>query len=196
MADLAYVTELTPAAVPYARGATYRPLLTKLVPRALWRNGPQEVAGQWYGHRYKFLDPEDTATSVNLPVVTEGWINGGWIGVIGSAALLGIVLRIIWTGVDRREQRAGERDARHGGGRVGDGPRIEPEPHPRRRHSRVPALLARRRLHSANGSAPVPVPPHDRPQSLRRGIAWVSAVHPAPDILSMRTMRLFALSAT
>jgi len=98
LADLAYVTELTPAAVPYARGATYRPLLTKLVPRALWRNGPQEVAGQWYGHRYKFLDPEDTATSVNLPVVTEGWINGGWIGVIGSAALLGIVLRIIWTG--------------------------------------------------------------------------------------------------
>ncbi|HLN13426.1 MAG TPA: hypothetical protein VK587_09550 [bacterium] len=98
LADLAYVTELTPAAVPYAGGTTYRPLLTKLVPRALWRNGPQEVAGQWYGHRYKFLDPEDTATSVNLPVVTEGWISGGWIGVIGSAALLGIVLRVIWAG--------------------------------------------------------------------------------------------------
>lgn len=97
LSDLAYVVQMTPATVPYARGVTYRPLLSKLIPRLVWRNKPQETAGQFYGHRYQFLDPPDTVHSVNMPMVTEGWINAGWIGVILSAAAVGLLLRLIWT---------------------------------------------------------------------------------------------------
>ena len=30
--------------------------------------------------------------------MTEGWVNGGWTGVVASAALIGAVLRAIWAG--------------------------------------------------------------------------------------------------
>lgn len=97
LADLAYVIQATPATVPYAGGATYAPLVTKFVPRFLWPDKPRELAGQFYGHRYPFLDLPDTVHSVNLPMVTEGWVNAGWVGVVLSAAAVGLVLRVIWT---------------------------------------------------------------------------------------------------
>jgi hypothetical protein len=97
ISDLAYVVEMTPATVPYARGVTYAPLLSKLVPRFIWPNKPRETAGQFYGHRYAFLDPPDVDHSVNLPVVTEGWVNAGWTGVVLSATAIGAALRLIWT---------------------------------------------------------------------------------------------------
>jgi len=97
LADLAYVVQETPSAVPFARGATYVPLISKFVPRVFWKDKPGEDAGQFYGHRYEFLDPTDTTHSDNLPMVTEGWVNGGWTGVVLSAAFVGIILRGIWT---------------------------------------------------------------------------------------------------
>lgn len=97
LADLAYVIKATPATVPYAGGVTYTPLLTKFVPRLIWPNKPRELAGQFYGHRYPFLDPPDSVHSVNLPMVTEGWVNAGWVGVVLSAAAVGVALRLIWT---------------------------------------------------------------------------------------------------
>jgi len=96
LGDLAYAIELTPASVPYAGGITYYPLVGKLIPRFLWSGSPQEVAGQWYGHRYKFIDPADTTGSENLPMITEGWVNGGWAGVLLSAAFVGFALRWVW----------------------------------------------------------------------------------------------------
>lgn len=97
ISDLAYIVEMTPATVPYAGGVTYVPLLSKLVPRFIWPNKPRETVGQFYGHRYAFLDPPDLVHSVNLPIVTEGWVNAGWTGVVLSAAAMGVALRLIWT---------------------------------------------------------------------------------------------------
>ncbi|HXX40607.1 MAG TPA: O-antigen ligase family protein [bacterium] len=97
LSDLAYVVEMTPAQVPYAGGRTYVPLVGKFVPRLFWKNKPEEDAGQFYGHRYEFLDPSDTTHSDNLPMVTEGWINGGWAGIVLSAIFVGVVLRVVWT---------------------------------------------------------------------------------------------------
>lgn len=97
LGDLAYVIELTPASVPYAYGVTYAPLVGKVIPRLIWRESPREVAGQWYGHRYRFIDPLDTTSSDNVPMVTEGWVNDGWVGVLLSAAFVGFALRMIWT---------------------------------------------------------------------------------------------------
>jgi len=98
LADLAYVVKTTPGSVPYARGATYVPLAGALVPRILWKHKPADQAGQFYGHRYQFLDPSDTVHSDNLPLVTEGWMNWGWAGVLASAVLFGTVLRVVYTG--------------------------------------------------------------------------------------------------
>jgi hypothetical protein len=97
LSDLAYTVEATPAQVPYAMGVTYKPLLSKVIPRLVWPHKPEEDAGQFYGHRYPFLDPPDTVHSMNLPMVTEGWINGGWIGIILSALFVGVFLSAVWT---------------------------------------------------------------------------------------------------
>ena len=99
LGDFAYVVATTPSRVPYAHGVTYAPIAGLLVPRALWpgkalNNG----GGQFYGHRYGFLDPSDTVHSANLPVITEGWVNDGWAGVLFSAVVVGAVLRVIWYG--------------------------------------------------------------------------------------------------
>ena len=101
LSDLAYVVEMTPTHIPYAGGQTYSPLQGVLVPRALWRSKPTDASGSYYAQRYGFLPPDALATQTyNLPIVTEGWMNAGWVGVIGSALVFGFVLRVLsryWT---------------------------------------------------------------------------------------------------
>ena len=96
LGDLAYVVETTPGTVSFSGYTTYRPIIGLLVPSALWKNKPQENSGQFYGHRYGFLDPNDLTHAVNLPMVTEGWMAAGWAGVLLSAAAFGVLLRLIW----------------------------------------------------------------------------------------------------
>lgn len=96
LVDLAYAVESTPGLIPYAGGVTYYPLIGKLIPRLIWRDSPRESAGQFYGHRYGLIAMSNTVESYNLPVITEGWVNGGWVGVILSAAFVGVLLRFIW----------------------------------------------------------------------------------------------------
>lgn len=94
LSDLAYVVEKTPAAVPYTHGATYFPLPYKLIPRMLWPHRPAEDTGKFYAYRYA-LDLSTNA-SYNLPIVTEGWMSAGWLGVTLSAAFVGALLRVMW----------------------------------------------------------------------------------------------------
>jgi hypothetical protein len=97
LGDFAYVVQTTPSQIPYAHGLTYIPIIGTVIPRALWPNKPQNNgAGQFYGHRYGYLDPRDLTHSANLPIVTEGWVNYGWLGVIFSAVVVGLVLHVIW----------------------------------------------------------------------------------------------------
>ncbi len=96
LSDFAYVVSMTPSQIPYARGATYVPLESKLVPRLLWPTRPSDNAGQYYGHRYDLITPDDTSGSYNLPIITEGWMNWGWWGIVGSAVFVGLVLRLLW----------------------------------------------------------------------------------------------------
>jgi len=96
LSDLSYVVSQTPAQVPFAQGATYRPFLSKLVPRVLWRSKPVDETGQLYGHRYGFLAPTDRAHSANLTLVAEAWMNGGWPVVALTALFFGGVVRAIW----------------------------------------------------------------------------------------------------
>jgi len=96
LSDMAWVVRTTPASIPYAGGTTYASLPWKIVPRIVWPHRPPDDAGQFYGHRYGLLSPDDVVGSYNLPIVTEGWMNWGWAGVLLSAACVGVILRLAW----------------------------------------------------------------------------------------------------
>jgi hypothetical protein len=92
---LADVLHDTPRIVPYWNGASYYPLLFKPVPRALFPDKPEEVTGQTFGHRYGLLNEANFETSYNLPQLIEGYINFGFIGVVVSMLLFGVLYRLI-----------------------------------------------------------------------------------------------------
>ena len=96
LGELAYIIQTTGEEVPFAKGHTYVPLLTKVIPRFLWEEKPKELFGQYFGHRYRFLDEKDFFTSFNLPFIVEGYMNWGWWGILFSSILVGIVVRLFW----------------------------------------------------------------------------------------------------
>jgi hypothetical protein len=83
----------TPRMVPYWGGATYYPILFKLLPRALYPDKPQESTGQSFGHRYGLLDAFNFETSYNMPQLIEAYINFGLPGIVVVMFLMGIVYR-------------------------------------------------------------------------------------------------------
>ncbi|MBC8037775.1 MAG: hypothetical protein H7X89_11235 [Rhizobiales bacterium] len=80
----ALVYERTPSPVPHWDGETLRPLLTSMVPRALWPSKPEERAGQAFGRRYDLIAPSDGNMSVNLSVLVEAFASFGWPGLAGA----------------------------------------------------------------------------------------------------------------
>lgn len=92
VAVFAMVVEKTPETVPYWGGATIKPLLTSWIPRPLWPSKPKEQAGNAFGHRYEMLWKGDFETSVNLPWLTEFYVNFGTVGLGLGMSLVGLVL--------------------------------------------------------------------------------------------------------
>ena len=99
LGELAYVVEKTPAAIPYAGMTTYLPVFYVAIPRALMPDKPANESGQYFGHRYGLVWPNDTWTSANLSVVVEGYMSGGARGVVASAALFAVFCMIVWMGI-------------------------------------------------------------------------------------------------
>jgi len=98
-----HVVRETPAWVPYWGGETYKPLLTKLIPRILWPGKPEERFGQEFGHRYGFLHPGDEITSVNMSWLTEMYANFGRLGVLAGMAVVGVALALVEAKFNRPE---------------------------------------------------------------------------------------------
>jgi hypothetical protein len=88
------VVRRTPSEVPYWNGQTYLSLVGAAVPRFLWPDKPTKELGQAFGHRYRYLDPSNTSTAINLPITVEFYAN------FGSAA----VFFGIWSSRFFREQ--------------------------------------------------------------------------------------------
>ena len=89
----------TPSKVPFQYGNTYVPLFTKFIPRFLWPGKPVEDLGNRWAKWYGYLNPSDNITSLNLPWLTEMFLNFGWFGVIAINILLGLLfafLRPFW----------------------------------------------------------------------------------------------------
>jgi len=85
----------TPSHVPYWGGATYYPILFKLIPRFLYPEKPEEVTGQTFGHRYGLIDASNLGTSVNFPQTVEMYANFGLRGVLIGMFIVGLFFRLI-----------------------------------------------------------------------------------------------------
>jgi hypothetical protein len=88
------VVTLTPEKVPFFKGS-YSQIYTKFIPRFLWSDKPTETYGNFWGHRYFFLDPTDNVTSWNFGVIPEFYANFGIVGVVIGMFLLGILIKFL-----------------------------------------------------------------------------------------------------
>ncbi len=95
LTTFADVSTLTPAVVPFWRGHTYYPLLTKLVPRAIYLAKPLDDAVGSFSRRYGFVGRDDPTTAYKLPQLIEGYVNFGIFGVIAAMFIIGTCYRII-----------------------------------------------------------------------------------------------------
>lgn len=99
--SLNIISKLTPDIVPFFQGNSYKIIYSKFIPRDLWNNKPEEIQGNFWGHRYFIVNPEDNTTSWNFPVLNEFYANFGIIGVVFGMFFLGFFTKLLllklWT---------------------------------------------------------------------------------------------------
>ena len=89
------VIRSTPDQIPFWNGNTYLSLVGLAVPRFLWPDKPTKELGQAFGHRYGYLHPNDTSTSINFPYLIEFYANFGEWGVFFGMILVGLIYRLL-----------------------------------------------------------------------------------------------------
>jgi hypothetical protein len=92
---LQHCVDKTPGTIPYLEGETLKNLATNVVPRVLWPGKPAETLGQWFGHRYEILLPDDDRTSINVPWLVEFYVNFGIPGVVLGMLAVGVAMAIL-----------------------------------------------------------------------------------------------------
>jgi hypothetical protein len=90
MSDLESISEIyrnVPEIHPYLEGETYERIPYSLIPRALWPDKPVLLTGvnEWFFQHEGGTSP--------ITVMGEGYLNYGWLGVIGCAVFAAIVMR-------------------------------------------------------------------------------------------------------
>ena len=91
LTQTANVIDQTPSVVPYQNGSLYSYMIYTWIPRFVWPDKPSvSEANQFYQVAYG-LSTEDELSSVSIAVgfLTEGFINFGWVGVVGIMFLMG-----------------------------------------------------------------------------------------------------------
>ena len=88
----ANVVELTPSVVPYQYGWLYSYMAITWIPRFIWPDKPSmSEANQYYQVAYGLTSEEDLGNvSISVGLLTEGFMNFGWPGVVGIMFLAGI----------------------------------------------------------------------------------------------------------
>jgi hypothetical protein len=71
----------------FTYGTQYLQLFTEPIPRILWRGKPVGAPISFFGMN-QFVN----FTGLTISLVGDGWISGGWIGMILTMALAGVVL--------------------------------------------------------------------------------------------------------
>jgi hypothetical protein len=99
--SLNIVSKLTPDKVSFFQGESYKNIYTKFIPRLIWNKKPLDEQGNFWGHRYLVLNPEDKSTSWNFPVLNEFYANFGITGVFIGMFFLGFFIKFLtlklWT---------------------------------------------------------------------------------------------------
>jgi hypothetical protein len=85
------VIRRTPDEVPYWKGETYKSLVGAFIPRFLWPDKPVKGLGQAFGHRYRYLDPTNLSTAINLPILVELYANLGSDSVVIGMHIVGLI---------------------------------------------------------------------------------------------------------
>tara|TARA_B110000027_G_C16082109_1_gene284126 strand:- start:783 stop:1442 length:660 start_codon:yes stop_codon:yes gene_type:complete len=93
--SFAIIKKRTPAEIPFWNGYSYKLLVSKVIPRILWKDKPSDTIGNQVGKRYRVLNPSDNRTSWNLPVINEFYVNFGNTGLIIGTFLLSIFMYLI-----------------------------------------------------------------------------------------------------
>lgn len=93
--SLNIVSKLTPDIVPFFEGKSYKIIYTKFMPRDIFPNKPEELAGNFWGHRYFVLNSGDNITSWNFPVLNEFYANYGIMGVFFGMFFLGFFTKLL-----------------------------------------------------------------------------------------------------
>jgi hypothetical protein len=70
-------------------------LFASALPRFLWPEKPVAGFGNEFGRRYLFLHPRNFDTTINVPWLTEFYMNFGAVGVIAGMALVGAGFRFL-----------------------------------------------------------------------------------------------------
>ena len=89
--SLLMVVGLSPQHVPYWDGYSYKIFASKFIPRIFWDEKPSDNLGNEFGQRYKVLYSSNKATSWNMPVLNEFFVNFGLVGVIMGMFFLGLI---------------------------------------------------------------------------------------------------------
>lgn len=93
--SLNIISKLTPEIIPFYQGQSYETIYTKFIPRDFWKNKPNDNQGNFWGHRYRVLNPSDNETSWNFPVLNEFYANFGMLGVLLGMFLLGFFTKFL-----------------------------------------------------------------------------------------------------
>jgi hypothetical protein len=93
--SLNIVSKLTPEKIYFFQGESYKDIYTKFIPRFIWKQKPIDAKGNFWGHRYLVLNPEDKSTSWNFPVLNEFYANFGILGVFCGMFFLGILIKLL-----------------------------------------------------------------------------------------------------
>jgi hypothetical protein len=99
---LQHVIAMTPSQVPYWQGSTLLGVVTNSIPRAVWKEKPEERLGNSFGQAYKILTPYDNVTSWNVPWLVEFYMNFGKIGALGCMIVVGTVIGLLVRWIGRR----------------------------------------------------------------------------------------------
>ncbi|MBL8295416.1 MAG: hypothetical protein JNN08_26460 [Bryobacterales bacterium] len=100
---LAYVMRQSPSPVPYWEGETYKSLISKFVPRLLWRDKPADTISHDFGHRYSLIWPSDHVTAMNMPWLVELWVNFGPRGLVLGMLFFGLLFGYLTRKLNRSE---------------------------------------------------------------------------------------------
>jgi hypothetical protein len=80
----------------YLHGATYAPILTWPIPRALWAGKPAGGGNAWFTSTYvpRFYGPNKVESSISF--IGESFTNFGWVGIVVLSLLLGWAVGVVY----------------------------------------------------------------------------------------------------